>query len=198
MTTESISAEDSREWKVGGLDADKTAAAAREIAVWHTQRELAARLKGKTLEKEHPPLPADIVAQMRAVVSGIEAMLTTADAESHSFMPVHLAVDEAMSNSFLHGVKCDASKVIHVSCTVQAARERVHVCMCVQDPGEGFDPNHVPSPTDGDGLTNITGRGNLLINVYMDAVERNQSGNSVTMRKSLPRKTQVAEQAITA
>jgi anti-sigma regulatory factor (Ser/Thr protein kinase) len=51
------------------------------------------------------------------------------------------------------------------------------------DEGEGFDPEAVPDPRNGENLLKTSGRGLLLIRSYMDEVMFNDRGNCVHMVK---------------
>ena len=53
----------------------------------------------------------------------------------------------------------------------------------VRDPGSGFDPADIPDPTEEANLLKASGRGVLLINQLMDAVEFSDEGRQVSMRK---------------
>ncbi|MCP4451193.1 MAG: ATP-binding protein, partial [Planctomycetes bacterium] len=48
---------------------------------------------------------------------------------------------------------------------------------------KGFAPDSVPDPREGDNLYRPDGRGLLLIDAYMDAVEYRAPGNSLFMAK---------------
>ena len=53
----------------------------------------------------------------------------------------------------------------------------------VRDEGPGFDPASLPDPTDPENLTNVHGRGVMLIRTFMDDVRFNESGTEITMVK---------------
>lgn len=92
---------------------------------------------------------------------------------------IKLALEEAMTNAFRHGNKCDPSKQIVV---------RYHVCAkCVEieisDQGEGFVPCEVPDPTQPGYIDRPHGRGIMLMRAYLDGVEYSDSGNCVKLIK---------------
>ena len=60
---------------------------------------------------------------------------------------------------------------------------RDEVTVIIRDEGPGFDPNSIPDPTDPANLENVSGRGLLLINAFMDEVTHNEVGNQITMIK---------------
>lgn len=53
----------------------------------------------------------------------------------------------------------------------------------IRDEGPGFDPSTLPDPTDAENLLKLSGRGILLIRMFMDEVEFSDSGNTITMTK---------------
>jgi serine/threonine-protein kinase RsbW len=53
----------------------------------------------------------------------------------------------------------------------------------VRDPGPGFDPGAIPSPTRGQNLYRHHGRGIYLISQLMDEVSYVRGGTEIWMRK---------------
>ena len=53
----------------------------------------------------------------------------------------------------------------------------------VRDEGPGFDPSTLPDPTDPENLVKPSGRGVMLIGMFMDEVRFNPRGNEITMVK---------------
>lgn len=51
----------------------------------------------------------------------------------------------------------------------------------IRDQGPGFDPATAPDPTDFENLMRPHGRGLMLIQTFMDAVQFNETGNEITM-----------------
>ena len=92
---------------------------------------------------------------------------------------IKLALEEAFTNAFRHGNKCDPRKHIIVRYEVTAE----HIEIEVEDEGDGFDPNQVPDPTQPQFIDRPHGRGIMLMRAYLDAVEYNASGNTVRLLK---------------
>lgn len=90
---------------------------------------------------------------------------------------VKLALEEAVTNAFRHGNKCDPSKRIIVRYDVTPKRVEILVI----DEGEGFRPDLVPDPTLPENLDRPHGRGIMLMRSYLDEVEYHQPGNSVRL-----------------
>jgi len=93
---------------------------------------------------------------------------------------VELALQEALANAVVHGAKEDANKI--VECVVACDDQR-GVLIIVRDPGEGFDPASIPSPTIGENLYSNHGRGIFLINQLMDEVKFCKNGTEIHMVK---------------
>lgn len=65
-----------------------------------------------------------------------------------------------------------------------SARETTEeVTYVIRDEGPGFNTSTVPDPTDPDNLEKSSGRGLLLIRMFMDEVTHNPTGNEITMVK---------------
>jgi len=82
-------------------------------------------------------------------------------------MDLGLAVREAMVNAVAHGNKYSSEKKVRYSLESKANALRI----VISDEGEGFDPNRVPDPTQGDNLMRGSGRGLLLIQTFVDEFE---------------------------
>ena len=93
---------------------------------------------------------------------------------------IELALQEALANAVVHGAKEDPSKV--VECLV-ACDEQRGILIVVRDPGPGFDPSAIPSPTIGENLYSNHGRGIFLINQLMDEVKFRKNGTEIHMVK---------------
>ena len=93
---------------------------------------------------------------------------------------IELALQEALANAVVHGAKEDPSKI--VECLV-ACDEQRGILIIVRDPGEGFDPNAIPSCTLGENLYSNHGRGIFLINQLMDEVQFRKNGTEIRMVK---------------
>lgn len=93
---------------------------------------------------------------------------------------IELALQEALANAVVHGAKEDPSKV--VECVV-ACDEQRGILIIVRDPGEGFDPQAIPSCTVGENLYSNHGRGIFLINQLMDEVRFHKNGTEIHMVK---------------
>jgi serine/threonine-protein kinase RsbW len=93
---------------------------------------------------------------------------------------IELALQEALANAIIHGAKEDPSKI--VECLVACDDER-GVLIIVRDPGQGFDPQTIPTCTMGENLYSNHGRGIFLINQLMDEVQFHKNGTEIHMVK---------------
>jgi CheY-like chemotaxis protein/anti-sigma regulatory factor (Ser/Thr protein kinase) len=115
-----------------------------------------------------------------------------------------VALHEALTNAMLHG-NLELSSALRETDEKEYYRlavERRHrppygdrrvfitarftseeACFVIRDEGSGFDPALLPDPTDPANLGKVSGRGLLLIQTFMDRVEHNDIGNSITMTK---------------
>lgn len=92
---------------------------------------------------------------------------------------IKLALEEAITNAFRHGNKCDPDKSITVSYSVT----NQHVEIEIADEGEGFEPSKVPDPTLPEFIDRPHGRGIMLMRSYLDEVTFNKWGNIVRLVK---------------
>jgi len=90
---------------------------------------------------------------------------------------VHLALEEAFSNAVEHGNRGDPTKTVRIDYTI----DENQVVLRLTDQGNGFDPRKVPDPRLEENITEVRGRGLLLIRAYMDEVQFTPKGNSVRM-----------------
>ena len=92
-----------------------------------------------------------------------------------------IAVNEVVKNAILHGNKCDASKMVGITCSYSALEFRIQI----SDAGIGFDPQTVPDPLDPENLLKESGRGILILRTLMDEVafHSSEDGTTVTLVK---------------
>ncbi len=124
-------------------------------------------------------LPAEVSA-ISPVVAWIMRFVGELDYVAGKEFEIEMALREALANAVLHGCKADPSKKIE--CSISGDPEQ-GITIVVRDPGNGFDPASLPSPTDDSNLHADHGRGILLINKLMDEVKHEQNGTVIRMRK---------------
>ena len=93
---------------------------------------------------------------------------------------IETSLREALANAVRHGCGNDGSKKIEVCVACDEAKGMLIV---VRDPGPGFDPGTIPSPTVGWNIFRHHGRGIYLINQLMDEVSFGRGGTEIRMRK---------------
>jgi serine/threonine-protein kinase RsbW len=124
-------------------------------------------------------LPADVAA-ISPVVGWVMRLVGELEIAAGKEFEIEMALREALANAIVHGCKGDPQK--KVECTVAADREH-GIQIMVQDPGSGFDPKSIPSPTEESNLYSDHGRGIWLINKLMDEVHHESNGSVIRMRK---------------
>lgn len=124
-------------------------------------------------------LPADVSA-ISPVVDWVMRLVDELDYGDQKEFEIEMALREALANAILHGCKADPAK--KVECWVNGDRAE-GILIVVRDPGTGFDPGSLPSPTDASNLTAEHGRGMFLIQALMDEVTHEQNGTVIRMRK---------------
>jgi CheY-like chemotaxis protein/anti-sigma regulatory factor (Ser/Thr protein kinase) len=146
-------------------------------------------------------LVAPVVTYLRAELARLSSPNPTVS------MQVGVALDEAISNAIHHGNlevssrlreesiekylgQIDERKRVPPYCdrrTRVATRiARDHAEFVVTDDGVGFDVRTLPDPRDPENLERCSGRGVMLVRMFMDEVHYNEKGNEITMVKLLP------------
>lgn len=124
-------------------------------------------------------LHADVAA-ISPVVGWIMRLVGELEYSAGKEFEIEMALREALANAIVHGCKGDPAQ--KVECSVTGDREQ-GILIVVRDPGTGFNPASIPSPTDDSNLHSDHGRGILLINQLMDEVKHERNGTVIRMRK---------------
>lgn len=124
-------------------------------------------------------VPADVRA-ISAVVERIMKLAHEMDCASGKEFAIETALREALANAIIHGAKNDPTK--QIQCCV-ACENSGSILLVVRDPGPGFDPAALLSPTQGQNRFNDHGRGIYLIRQLMDEVRHERGGSEIRMRK---------------
>jgi serine/threonine-protein kinase RsbW len=123
------------------------------------------------------------VKSISPVVDDVMGLVKQMGCATGKELEVETALREALANAIRHGCAGDAAK--RVQCSVSCDRER-GMLIVVRDPGPGFDPSQIPSPTTGEHLFSSHGRGIYLINQLMDEVRFERGGTEIHMRTKPP------------
>ena len=128
-------------------------------------------------------LRVQVPARLDAITPAVERIMAEARgmrcARGKEF-EVETSLREALSNAIRHGCRSDETKVVEI---VVACDEKQGMLIVVRDPGPGFDPGRVPSPTSGQNIFRHHGRGIYLINQLMDEVSFDRNGSEIRMKK---------------
>ena len=114
------------------------------------------------------------------VVRRIMKVVSSMECGSGKEFEIETALREALANAIVHGCKGDPTKEIQVAVGCDESRGMLII---VRDPGGGFDPRAIPSPTTAQNLYRSHGRGIYLINELMDEVRFEKGGTEIWMRK---------------
>jgi serine/threonine-protein kinase RsbW len=134
-------------------------------------------------EDEPAGLRVQVPARLDAITPAVEHVMSVVGrmerARGKEF-EIETALREALSNAIRHGCSSDDTKAVEV---VVAGDENGGMMIVVRDPGPGFDPSRVPSPTVGPNVYRHHGRGIYLIKQLMDEVSFGRNGSEIRMRK---------------
>lgn len=114
----------------------------------------------------------------KAIMEFIVTVLTQAGWSKEVF-GIRLGLDEMIANAIKHGNQGQASKFVRVKCVISDSHFRVRI----SDEGAGFNPAHVPNPTDPENMENPSGRGVMMTRHYMHRMFFNRTGNSVLLQR---------------
>lgn len=131
----------------------------------------------------HFEMPARIDAINPAVENAMHFIATHGCTHENDF-DVRLALHEALANAILHGCRKDTTK--RVKCLIACDDSR-SLLIVVRDPGNGFDPACVPSPTQDEHLLDDHGRGIELMRHLMDEVHFERGGTEIHLLKHWPK-----------
>ena len=128
-------------------------------------------------------LPNDTAAGMR-LLERIVTELHAAGFTRRDIGAIELAVTESLVNAVGHGNGNDPGRRVRVAYSIEDAEFAIQI----EDEGEGFVRQDIPDPTLVENLWRPCGRGLLLMRSLMNEVEFNETGNRVTLRKTLTRR----------
>jgi serine/threonine-protein kinase RsbW len=114
---------------------------------------------------------------LESVQHAVAEALAARGYEEGAMFAMRLALEEAIVNAFRHGNRSDPKKVVFFRCAIDEERADFEI----EDQGPGFDPRTIPDPTEDDNLEIPSGRGVMLIKVYMTEVEYVKPGNKLRM-----------------
>lgn len=130
-------------------------------------------------------IPSDIHL-IDLVHEASEKMALLAGFDAGDALNAGLAVREAVINAIIHGNK--SAPELKVNVTLTAGRRGFKAK--IRDQGNGFAPDSVPDPTQGQQLLATSGRGMLLMQAFVDKVSHRHGprGMEVTLTKNLAKR----------
>ncbi len=107
----------------------------------------------------------------------VDELTHTAELDEDAQDALMLGLSEAVANAIMHGNKQDPNKWIHL----RAEQIDGNLEVTVEDEGDGFDPDLVPSPLTADNKTRQGGRGLFLMRTYCKDVRYSNGGRALTL-----------------
>ena len=123
----------------------------------------------KNYRKEFPSDP-DMLPQIDSFILDIAKDLNLSKEKLNG---LSLSVAEAASNAIIHGNKCDRDKKLVIDIIVNQNQ----IIVKFKDQGSGFDPSHVPDPTETENILKESGRGIHIMKSYLDDLKFNFTPN---------------------
>lgn len=120
------------------------------------------------------------IEAIEPVVAEIMSLVMEQGCAGENEFEVSLALREALANAIIYGCQNDPNQVVQI-CV--GCDEQRGILIVVRDPGEGFDPESIPSPVVGQNVFSKGGRGIFLINELMDEVSFARGGTEIRMVK---------------
>jgi serine/threonine-protein kinase RsbW len=134
-------------------------------------------------ENLHTRVRIEVPGRLDAISPAVETIMAEARAMECSKgkeFEIETALREALANAIRHGCAHDSTQTVEVCVACDEAKGMLIV---VRDPGPGFDPAAIASPTVGHNIYRHHGRGIYLINQLMDEVSFEKGGTEIRMRK---------------
>jgi serine/threonine-protein kinase RsbW len=134
-------------------------------------------------EDLHTRLRIQVPGRLDAITPAVDQVMEEVHAMECSKgkeFEIETALREALANAIRHGCAHDETKSVEVCVACEDAKGMLII---VRDPGPGFDPAAIPSPTLGQNIYRHHGRGIYLINELMDEVSFDRGGTEIRMRK---------------
>jgi serine/threonine-protein kinase RsbW len=120
------------------------------------------------------------VGAIEPVVAKIMRLVIEKGCAGDSEFEIQLALSEALANAILYRCANDPDEKVQVCVSCDDQRG---ILIVIRDPGDGFDPNTLPSPVVGQNIFSKGGRGIFLINQLMDEVSLERGGTEIRMVK---------------
>lgn len=121
---------------------------------------------------------------LRDVDEFVEGKLKKLGLDQSQLADVAISVAEAVTNAIVHGNKNDRKKKVKIDLKI----EKLKIVITVEDQGDGFDPESLSSPVEGENILKKVGRGVFILKSLMDKVNfifQPEGGTIVKMVKYL-------------
>lgn len=121
---------------------------------------------------------------LRDVDEFVEGKLKKLGLGQSQLADVAISVTEAVTNAIVHGNKNDRGKRVKIDLKIEGSE----IAITVKDQGDGFDPESLSSPVEGENILKKVGRGIFILKSLMDEVDfifQPEGGTIVKMVKYL-------------
>ena len=120
-------------------------------------------------------------SSIQALQQRVAALLDELGYSTRDMFCIRLGLEEALVNAVQHGNHGESSRTVVVGCMIDSERTRIEI----EDAGQGFQVDAVPSPITPDNLHDVDGRGRglLLMRSFLDKVEYNEVGNRLVLER---------------
>ena len=119
-------------------------------------------------------------ASIQALQNRVAELLDELDYPIRDRFCIRLGLEEALVNALRHGHHGHSERTVLIGCMIDSECARFEI----EDNGEGFQVNAVPSPVADENLRKPSGRGLHLMRSFMDKVEFNESGNRLVLQRT--------------
>lgn len=103
---------------------------------------------------------------LRDVDEFVEGKLKKLGLDQSQLADVAISVTEAVTNAIVHGNKNDRKKRVEIDLRIKSSE----IMVTVKDQGDGFDPESLSSPVEGENILKKVGRGVFILKSLMDKV----------------------------
>ena len=163
-----------------------------------------ARLMQRMIKSESNFVLDNDLSMYSYVLNYLQQMSSMLFTDANDRVRVAIAVEEALLNAYYHGIlevrselreedeqayhklverRLNESPFCDRKVYIEAKISPAEAVFVVRDEGPGFDPSKIPDPLDPENVIKLFGRGCFLMQVYMDQVTYNDTGNEVTLVK---------------
>ncbi len=129
------------------------------------------------LNKKEIVISSD-TTELKVVETFLYEIFRTYQIDEDLYLKVLVCLNEAVTNSIMHGNKFDERKQVRI----ESFTCNKYLYFRVIDEGDGFDYTHLPDPTTVDNILKESGRGIFIIKNMSDGIFFREKGNIVEFK----------------